>query len=112
MGENCQAFETLVIYCSTLGPRFAPYLAQTWRYLCHVCDFISMKVLRRRAPCESLFSLTILISCLDIVGYSPCSSHVEKRAELLQIKWSLPRFFNLSTVSAPNVTRPFSHHCI
>ncbi|KAF7319099.1 hypothetical protein HMN09_00246200 [Mycena chlorophos] len=28
--EKCQAFETLVIYCSTLGPRFAPYLAQTF----------------------------------------------------------------------------------
>jgi hypothetical protein len=27
--EKCQAFETLVIYCSTLGPRFAPYLAQS-----------------------------------------------------------------------------------
>ncbi|KAG5635297.1 hypothetical protein H0H81_011779 [Sphagnurus paluster] len=27
--EKCQAFETLVIYCSTLGARFAPYLAQT-----------------------------------------------------------------------------------
>lgn len=26
--EKCQAFETLVIYCSTLGARFAPYLAQ------------------------------------------------------------------------------------
>ena len=25
--EKCQAFET-VIYCSTLGPHFAPYLAQ------------------------------------------------------------------------------------
>ena len=29
MDEKCQAFETLVIYCSTLGARFAPYLAQT-----------------------------------------------------------------------------------
>lgn len=29
MDEKCQAFETLVIYCSTLGPRFAPYLSQT-----------------------------------------------------------------------------------
>ncbi|KAK7012698.1 armadillo-type protein [Favolaschia claudopus] len=28
--EKCQAFETLVIYCSTLGPRFAPWLAQTF----------------------------------------------------------------------------------
>jgi hypothetical protein len=26
--EKCQAFETLVIYCSTLGARFAPYLMQ------------------------------------------------------------------------------------
>jgi hypothetical protein len=29
MDEKCQAFETLVIHCSTLGPRFAPCLAQT-----------------------------------------------------------------------------------
>ena len=29
MDEKCHAFETLVIYCSTLGSRFAPYLAQT-----------------------------------------------------------------------------------
>jgi hypothetical protein len=29
MDEKPQAFETSVIYCSTLGPRFAPYLAQT-----------------------------------------------------------------------------------
>jgi importin-5 len=27
--EKCQAFETLVIYCSTLGSRFAPYLPQS-----------------------------------------------------------------------------------
>ena len=27
--EKCQAFETLVIYASTLGARFAPYLSQT-----------------------------------------------------------------------------------
>jgi len=27
--EKCQAFETLVIYCSTLGGRFAPFLAQS-----------------------------------------------------------------------------------
>ena len=27
--EKCQAFETLIIYCSTLDARFAPYLAQT-----------------------------------------------------------------------------------
>lgn len=27
--EKCQAFETLVIYCSTLGAKFAPYLSQS-----------------------------------------------------------------------------------
>ena len=27
--EKCQAFETMLIYCSTLGPRFAPYLSQS-----------------------------------------------------------------------------------
>lgn len=27
--EKCQAFETLVIYVSTLGARFAPYLQQS-----------------------------------------------------------------------------------
>lgn len=27
--EKCQAFETLVIYSSTLGPRFSPYLSQS-----------------------------------------------------------------------------------
>ena len=27
--EKCQAFEPLVIYCSTLNSRFAPYLSQT-----------------------------------------------------------------------------------
>lgn len=26
--EKCQAFETMVIYASTLGARFAPYIAQ------------------------------------------------------------------------------------
>ena len=29
MDKKCQAFETLVIYCSTLGVRFSPFLAQT-----------------------------------------------------------------------------------
>lgn len=27
--EKCQAFETLVVYASTLGARFAPYLPQS-----------------------------------------------------------------------------------
>jgi hypothetical protein len=27
--EKCQAFETLVIYSSTLGARFAPYFSQS-----------------------------------------------------------------------------------
>jgi len=27
--EKCQAFETLLIICSTLGAKYAPYLSQT-----------------------------------------------------------------------------------
>ena len=27
--EKCQAFDTLVVYCATLGGRFAPYLTQS-----------------------------------------------------------------------------------
>ena len=27
--EKCQAFDTLVIYCNTLGARFGPYLSQS-----------------------------------------------------------------------------------
>src|ERR1700730_13669607 len=27
--EKCQAFETLLVYSTTLGPRFVPYLAQS-----------------------------------------------------------------------------------
>lgn len=29
MEEKCQAFETLLVYSTTLGAQFAPYLAQS-----------------------------------------------------------------------------------
>lgn len=51
--EKCQAFETLVIYCSTLGPRFAPYLPQCLplTLLSHGPSF--MMSFERLVPCKS-----------------------------------------------------------
>jgi hypothetical protein len=57
--EKCQAFETLVIYCSTLGARFAPYLQQSLemvlqslRFVLHdgVREACAMYVVRRLLP--------------------------------------------------------------
>jgi hypothetical protein len=38
--EKCQAFETLVIYCSTLGARFAPYLQQSLEVVLQSLRFV------------------------------------------------------------------------
>ena len=38
--EKCQAFETLVIYCSTLGARFAPYLQQSLEMVLQSLRFV------------------------------------------------------------------------
>jgi hypothetical protein len=38
--EKCQAFETLVIYCSTLGGRFAPYLQQSLEVVLQSLRFV------------------------------------------------------------------------
>src|SRR5260370_19163022 len=46
MEEKCQAFETLVIYCSTLGPRFAPYLSQTLEVTLPCLKFYFHEVVR------------------------------------------------------------------
>lgn len=59
--EKCQAFETLVIHCSTLGARFAPYLMQSLelslpalRFNFHdgVREAAAMYVLRPRVPVD------------------------------------------------------------
>lgn len=54
--DKCQAFETMVIYCSTLGSQFAPYVSQclelslgSLRFLYHdgVREACAMYVLHR-----------------------------------------------------------------
>ena len=44
--EKCQAFETLLIYCSTLGGKYAPYLSQMLE-ICIPCLKSFMKVFGR-----------------------------------------------------------------
>ena len=61
MDEKCQAFESLVIYCSvcsTLVPQFAPYLAQTLEVTLPCLRFYFHEGVGH-VLCESLFSLII-----------------------------------------------------
>ncbi|KAG6886929.1 hypothetical protein C0992_001600 [Termitomyces sp. T32_za158] len=56
--EKCQAFETLVIYCSTLGARFAPYVLQTLEITLPGLAFYYHDGVREAcAVCVSIFSL-------------------------------------------------------
>ncbi|KAF8880336.1 hypothetical protein CPB84DRAFT_1792588 [Gymnopilus junonius] len=59
MAEKCQAFEMLVIYCSTLGPRFAPFLAQTLEVTLPCLKFYFHEGVRE--ACAML--LPILLAC-------------------------------------------------
>jgi hypothetical protein len=54
--EKCQAFETLVIYCSTLGARFAPYLQQSLEMVLQSLRFVLHDGVREAcAMCVSPF---------------------------------------------------------
>lgn len=57
--EKCQAFETLVIYCSTLGARFAPYLQQSLEMVLQSLRFVLHDGVRE--ACAMV--LPMLISC-------------------------------------------------
>ncbi|KAI0264225.1 ARM repeat-containing protein [Gloeopeniophorella convolvens] len=57
--EKCQAFETLVIYCSTLGARFAPYLQQSLAVVLQSLRFVLHDGVRE--ACAMV--LPMLISC-------------------------------------------------
>ncbi|KAI0061801.1 ARM repeat-containing protein [Artomyces pyxidatus] len=57
--EKCQAFETLVIYCSTLGARFSPYLPQSLELVLPSLRFILHDGVRE--ACAMM--LPMLISC-------------------------------------------------
>jgi len=57
--EKCQAFETLVIYCSTLGVRFVPYLSQSLELVLPSLRFYFHEGVRE--ACAML--IPMLISC-------------------------------------------------
>ncbi|KAH8088992.1 ARM repeat-containing protein [Cristinia sonorae] len=57
--EKCQAFETLLIYCSTLGARFAPYLSQSLELVLPSLSFYFHDGVRE--ACAML--VPILLSC-------------------------------------------------
>ncbi|KAN0109453.1 Armadillo-type fold [Russula decolorans] len=57
--EKCQAFETLVIYCSTLSGRFAPYLQQSLEVVLQSLRFVLHDGVRE--ACAMV--LPMLVSC-------------------------------------------------
>ncbi|GBE80930.1 Importin subunit beta-3 [Sparassis crispa] len=57
--EKCQAFETLMIYCSTLGARFAPYMPQTLELVLPSLRFIFHEGVRE--ACSML--VPMLLAC-------------------------------------------------
>ncbi|KAI0821251.1 ARM repeat-containing protein [Irpex lacteus] len=57
--EKCQAFETLVIYCSTLGSRFAPYLSQSLELVLPSLGFFFHDGVRE----ASALLIPMLLSC-------------------------------------------------
>ena len=69
MDEKCQAFETLLIYCSTLGPRFAPYLAQTLEVTLPCLQFYYHDGVREACATWVLLLFDyFVILCLNIIG--------------------------------------------
>lgn len=59
--EKCQAFETLVIYSSTIGARFAPYLAQSLELALPALRFYFHDGVREAAAmCVSILSHKLL----------------------------------------------------
>jgi hypothetical protein len=71
--EKCQAFETLVIHCSTLGPRFAPYLVQSLELALPALKFIFHDGVREAATMYvALFSKAIISLYRFRKGLSQC----------------------------------------
>jgi hypothetical protein len=80
--EKCQAFETLVIYCSTLGGRFAPYLPQSLEVVLQSLRFVLHDGVREACAMYVFLPLFDGIFLADgrVVGFYPCWCRAEKRA--------------------------------
>lgn len=89
--EKCQAFETLVIYCSTLGPRFAPYLQQSLEVVLQSLRFVLHDGVREACAMYALVSCLCfrMHSLTDGRGavFCQCWSHAAKRATRLTGTW-------------------------
>jgi hypothetical protein len=77
--EKCQAFETLVIYCSTLGARFAPYLQQSLEVVLQSLRFVLHDGVREAcALCVVIFYALFWLT--SRAGFCRCWCHAGKRA--------------------------------
>jgi hypothetical protein len=82
--EKCQAFETLVIYCSTLGGRFAPYLQQSLEVVLQSLRFVLHDGVRE-ACAMYVFPPFVRWDFFStdgrgLVGFYPCWCRAGKRA--------------------------------
>jgi hypothetical protein len=81
--EKCQAFETLVIYCSTLGGRFAPYLQQSLEVVLQSLRFVLHDGVREAC---AMYVFLPYVRCnfladgRGVVGFCPCWCRAGKRA--------------------------------
>jgi hypothetical protein len=62
--EKCQAFDTLVVYCATLGGRFAPYLTQSLELSLPALKFYFHDGVREAASRCVLSSHLTLTTCI------------------------------------------------
>ena len=89
--EKCQAFETLVIYCSTFGTRFAPYLSQTLELVLPSLRFFFHDGVREASTMYVLSCCVFLAMLRRTPGWCPYCWRVERTAVHRLRKWSTRR---------------------
>jgi hypothetical protein len=92
MHEKCQAFETLVICCSTLGARFSPYLTQTLDVtLLHFYFHEGVRESWRSSPFLPTSTSQRLLRLTQIYPDAPFLRQTEYHAQSLpRIYWAIP----------------------
>ena len=82
--EKCQAFETLVIYCSTLGPLFAPYMVQSLELALPALKFVFHEGVREACAMYAVFFFSFQCVLSDNVGqvgpHATCLRKAEQHA--------------------------------
>ena len=77
--EKCQAFETLVIYCSTLGARFAPYLQQSLEMVLQSLRFVLHDGVRE--ACAMCVVVLPVFYWLTRRAQGPANAHILRQGE-------------------------------